>query len=521
MSIRFAKLTQEARAELDAKYQALKAQTDAFAPQPTPTGAVYYFSSLRGDDSADGTTPDTPWKSLVKAKDLPEGSTVLLECNSVFHEAPRPGDSSLIYPKNGMTFGAYGKGKKPVIYGSIDAKDPENWTQVAPNVYRFTTPIAKQYEIASIVFDEGKAWGIKIQMTYSKDENNVYTIPAYRSLALQNVSNGLTTYAKLESFPLRTGEELQDYDLAYYHNTETGYLYLYSEGGNPGERFSSIELSRGQKIFLCHKGMVDMTFLNLDLRCAGEFGVRTHNTRNLVVKNCSFFFIGGAVQPGFGKTWRNYDTRLGNAIENWGFCDGMTVENCYFDQIYDAAITTQASENVPQTKQFYRGNIIRRAYYGVELWTGDSTEADRPSIDFDISGNYFNDCGYGFATTRPDKRERDGLPIDGFIKSSRGLYRCENVKVVDNVIDGAAEKMFYCSQPATTKNPNGYLFDRNTYIYKLDAVFAGLPAELPELNGKYVDGKYSIERKTYYYNEETLKALAKAGIEPNSTFWYV
>ena len=81
--------------------------------------------------------------------------------------------------------------------------------------------------------------------------------------------------------------------------------------------------------------------------------------------------------------------------------------------------------------------------------------------------------------------------------------------------------MFYCSQPATTKNPNGYLFDRNTYIYKLDAVFAGLPAELPELNGKYVDGKYSIERKTYYYNEETLKALAKAGIEPNSTFWYV
>ena len=518
MSIRFAKLTKEARAELDAQYNTLKEKTEQFAPVPEAKGEVYYFSALHGDDTADGKTPKTPWKSLVKASDLPEGSTILIECGSVYHEAPRPGDTSLIYPKNGMTFASYGKGAKPVIYGSVDAKGAENWTQIAPNVYRFATPIERRYEIASIVFDGGKAWGIKIQMTYSKDEKEVYTIPAYQSLALENVENGLCTYQKLESFPLRTGEELQRYDLAFYHNTETGYLYLYSEGGNPGERFSSIELALGQKIFLCG-GVGDLSFYNLDLRCAGEFGIRTAGTWNLVVKNCSFFFIGGAVQPGFGKTWRNYDTRLGNAIENWGTCDGMTVENCYFDQIYDAAITTQANDNVPQTKQFYRGNIIRRAYYGVELWTGDGSEVDRPFIDFDISGNYFHDCGLGLATTRPDKHERNGLPIDGFIKSSRGLYRAENVKVVDNIIDGAAEKMFYCSQPVTSENPNGFLFDRNTYVHKQGAVFAGLPSNLPTALGNYTDGKYRLETIAYAYDEQTIQALAEAGIEPNGMFW--
>ena len=519
MSIRFEKLTQKERAELDAICQKVTAATEAFAPLPEPKGEVYYFSSLRGDDAADGKTPDTPWKSLVKASDLPEKSTILIECGSVYHEAPRPGDSSLIYPKSGMTFASYGKGAKPVIYGSIDAKGAENWTPVALNVYRFVTPIERRYEIASVVFDEGKAWGIKIQMTYSKDEKDLYTIPAYRSLALENAENGLTTYKKVKSFPLHTGEELQAYDLAFYHNVETGYLYVYSEKGNPGERFSSIELSRGQKIFLCG-GAGDLTFLNLDLRCAGEFGIRTANTWNLTIQNCNFFFIGGAVQPGFGKSWRNYDTRLGNAIENWGTCNGMTVENCWFDQIYDAAITTQANDNVPQTRQIYKNNLVRRAYYGVELWTGDYSESDRPFVDFDISGNYFSDCGRGFATTRPDKNERSGAPIDAFIKLSRGFYRAENAKVVGNVIDGAAGKMFYCSQPITTQNANGFLFDRNTYIFKRDGIFADLPADLPTLTGTYKNGKYSISTKIYRYDEETLAALAAAGIEPNGMFWY-
>ena len=290
MSIRFEKLTETARAELDAARKKITAQTERFAPLPEPKGDVYYFSSLRGSDEADGKTPDTPRKRLVEANDLPEGSTVLIECGSVYHEAPRPGDTSLIYPKDGMTFAAYGKGAKPVLYGSIDAKDAEKWTQVAPNVYRYADPIERRYEIASIVFDEGKAWGIKIQMTYSKDENNLYTIPAYRSLALENVENGLCTYEKLNSFPLSSGEELQTYDLGFYHNPETGYLYLFSAEGNPGDRFSSVELSRGQKIFLTGRDVKNLTFLNLDMRCAGEFGIRTSNTENLVVKNCNFFF---------------------------------------------------------------------------------------------------------------------------------------------------------------------------------------------------------------------------------------
>ena len=112
------------------------------------------------------------------------------------------------------------------------------------------------------------------------------------------------------------------------------------------------------------------------------------------------------------------------------------------------------------------------------------------------------------------------LPIDGFIKSSRGLYRAENVKVVDNIVGGGAEKLFYCTQPVTTENPNGFLFDRNTYVHKQGAVFAGLPESLPSALGNYVDGKYRLETKAYTYDQETIQALAAAGIEPNGMFWY-
>lgn len=67
--------------------------TSAFAAPAEPveqntTGTTYYLDSREGDDTADGTTPDTAWKSLSKIGEitLQPGDRVLLRAGSTFEE---------------------------------------------------------------------------------------------------------------------------------------------------------------------------------------------------------------------------------------------------------------------------------------------------------------------------------------------------------------------------------------------------------------------------------------------------
>ena len=81
---------------------------------------VYYFDSQDGNDSNDGLSQDTPWKSLTKLynKDLlREGVAVLLKRGSVFNGAlwGLPGSGSQERP---IVISDYGEGELPKIAGS-------------------------------------------------------------------------------------------------------------------------------------------------------------------------------------------------------------------------------------------------------------------------------------------------------------------------------------------------------------------------------------------------------------------
>ena len=530
-------LTATVRSELDEIYEQKLAATQAFAALPAISGKIYYISSLNGNDSNSGLSPESAWKSPEKANDaaIKSGDAVLFQCGSVFR---RTKNMYFLKTKSGVIYATYGEGAKPVFYGSVSV--PSNkWVAVSgkPNVYYYENKsldlASNERDIGNIVFNDGEAWGIKIQMIYNDPKTK--TDPADQTLALKDVSNGLQTYASIPSYHFTGGADLRTYDLSYYHEYRTGRIYLYCEGGNPGTRFRSIELSMNAPAMQIGDGQFDVTILNMDFRYYGNDPVHPMNVtedangykkdavaKNTIVKNCSFYFIGGTVQVGYGE-WRKYYTRMGNGITNYGACDGLTVENCYFDQIYDTAVSTQTEHNQNSKNITFRNNVMQNVWFGVELWAGDYTVDGLLFDNVEVSGNYCRKIGEGLCTTRPDKiEEGTNYSVNAFIKISHYPYQMENCMITDNIADGTNGKFILCSQPKTDANTvNGATFARNIYIGSETVDFGVLPSDFPAFDPVWDAEleRYRLETKKYTYSKQTVELLQAHGFEEGSIFY--
>lgn len=469
----------------DAQFQTMKSDTEAFYSLPKISGTTYYISSKNGSNTQNGTSPEHAWKNCSKLSSvsLKSGDAVLFECGSVFREQ--------IKLVSGVTYASYGSGEKPVFLGSIDASAKNMWSAVSgvENLYVCARAIPSSNDIGAIIFDGGEAYGIKIQKLLDAD----------KSLALENVTNGIQTYERIPSFTLKSGKDLKGYNLAFYHDSTK--IYLYCEGGNPADVFDSIELSQYVKLF-SGNNISNVTIANINFKNAGTFAIRTMVCDNLVVKNCGFEFIGGSIASDYENSSRNYMTRYGNAIENWNGCKGMTVEYCYFNQIYDTAVTTQSNTDSTNMENIsYRYNVMENLVYGVELWSG---EGQSQFNNVTVSNNICRNIGYGFTQQRPDK-------VSGFISAKGATYVFSNASVTDNIIVGSMDWLIRSNNIKTNDNPNGYTFDRNTYVNQLGNAIGMLSDMYP---------KFSTAISEFAYDYETVKKFCDAGAEPNGKFYY-
>ncbi len=98
----------------------------------TAYSQTYYFSNSGDDSYTEEQAQDssTPWKSLDKLNSLSlsSGDTILFKMGDTWH-------GQININVNGITYGAYGTGNKPVIKGSIPVT---NWTQYSGNIYKTT-----------------------------------------------------------------------------------------------------------------------------------------------------------------------------------------------------------------------------------------------------------------------------------------------------------------------------------------------------------------------------------------------
>lgn len=380
-----------------------------------PTGRMFYVSN-RGNNASDGTSPSASWQTLdrVSSADLKPGDTVFFKRGDIFR--------GFLQAKPGVTYSAYGKGHKPMLFTSpFNGAKFGKWLKTdVPDVYRFSEKIYD--DVGCIIFDVGYAYATKATVDFSTMTN-------------------VTTGKKFESY-----RDLEE-DLSFYHDLggpnlrgteENSTLYLKSTMGAPDERFYDIEF--GIRKNCINIGSADHVRINnLCVKYCGCHGVGAGTVDGLTVDHCEFGWIGGSVQ--FYKD-SGKPVRFGNAIEIYGGCSDYTVESCYIHDIYDAGITHQFSsggdQEVIMKDISYHNNIIENCVYSIEYFMGKpDADATRKISHVRIYDNIMRFAGYGFGRQRPDKSP------DAHIKSWDHMNTAENVEIFDNIFQRSRYMMLH------------------------------------------------------------------------------
>ena len=376
------------------------------------SGGTAYYVSPKGNDNNSGKSTKEAIQTIEKVNNLPlkSGDVVYFERGYEFRGAVK-------CTVSGVTYSAYGKGAKPVINVSpFNGIGHGTWEPVAnyPNLYKYSENIsAKDYDIGTLVFDNKICANKAIARTEKDSSGNT------------KIFNNTT------GKPMDNWQYSLCLDLDFYHEYNSGGIYLYSASGNPAQRFKSIEFNIKQNGFSV--GVNNITIDNLHIKHAGAHGVAAGTIKNLTVQNCEFSWIGGSIHTGAGSFGRNYATRFGNAVQIYGGCDGFYVKNNYIHQVYDTGVTFQysssgAGDAVMQNVEI-NNNVITYCGYSFEFFCSPKDGTTRYIKDVNISNNLMWYAGYGFCEQRPDKADVAHIkgwgnfyPVKGYFNITNNLF---------------------------------------------------------------------------------------------------
>lgn len=366
------------------------------------TGTAYYVSN-GGCDDQDGLTPATAWKTLERVNTFAgykHGDWVLFERGGEWR--------GQLNAQGGVRYSAYGQGDKPIMTGSDkNYAIAGEWTQTdVKNVWKHAD--VKTNDVGLVVFNHGEAWSVKMVVGIGGFEGRL--------------------------------EQMSE-DLQMYHSLDDQHVYLYSDKGNPAERFASIEMAEKRHVITVEGD--DVLIDNLFVRYGGSHGIGAIDRNGLTVRNCVFAWIGGSLQGVDSQAKTASTTRYGNAVEIYVACRDYTVENCYIYQIYDAAITHQFKNYNPETVRhenvLYRDNLIEYCTYSIEYFLDQYDAPEQVMKNVEMVGNICRFAGYGFGHQRPDKIQAS------HIKSWSGHgNRAEDVRIHDNIFDRSRYMVVQC-----------------------------------------------------------------------------
>ncbi len=478
-------------------------------------GTCYYISSIHGDDKNDGKSKDTPWKSFMNlykiygggsviASTLKEGDGVFLECGSVFVQL-EAGTYDYLEMRPGVIYSTYGNGDKPVITKRLTLTGSESsgkWASTEwDNVWRLDQTVDFQPGNVTFEKDGKELWGIFV---LPQRQLEPY---AHKTVYYGVVSNGEETFES-------GGVEFQNpgalcHNLEYFDDEEAGALYVYFDRGDPGKYFDRINISRtGDLVGYAddYKASSLPTRLdNVALKYSSWGGIATSDAVNVYVTNCTFEWICGGYQ---GVNEDSVPTRFGNAIQNWGSCDGVVIKDCYFSHIYDAAVSTQGGSGV--MRNFYTdGCVFDRCDFPLEFFNhGDPSFGVSELRNIILTNNYVMNAGVGFCDIRSDRRS-------AFLYTSYGTSSTiiENVRYENNVNIISREYATYSADIALGDAP-GTVLKNNVYFIDPDETYA--------VKGKFnIRDRLGSSKAFYPFTSRYLTYLASVGVETGSKFFTV
>ena len=199
----------------------------------------------------------------------------------------------------------------------------------------------------------------------------------------------------------------------------------------------------------------------------GNFGIAGGglNRKGLRITNCEIGWIGGCIQSYYGddpnhpEGVRGEVTRYGNGIEIYGGCTDFTVENCYFYQIYDAAMSHQVTtrgRHIEMKNVLYKDNLVENTVYSIEYFL-DMTEGDTSSFmdNIEMCGNILRESGYGWG------QQRHNVDTPAHIKGWSYENTARNYRVHHNLFDRAAYRMVHLVAKKQESCPHMW---ENTYV---------------------------------------------------------
>lgn len=408
-----------------------------------------YYVSMHGNDENDGLTPESAWKTIknvdARSNILKEGDKVLFERGGVFR-----GSMKLT---SGVTYSAYGKGDKPCMFGSLKNYAQRNlWEKDnVSNVWKMN--VGNMSDVGNIVFDHGKHWALK-RLEFNLTEN-----------------------------------------FAFYHNMESGFLYLYLDEGNPGELYNDIEICSNDHILWGEDFVHDVIIDNLCVKYTGAHGICFWNgTNNITVRECEIGYIGGSML--------DPTVRYGNGFEVVDNCDNILVEDNYVYQCYDAGITHQSSYPLgcKQRNIIFRRNRIEYCNYNIEYYVSSEYGMIEDTVYED---NILQYAGYGFGSVN---RIGSNTSVLSHICCYTRKIPCKNFIIRNNVFDKSLRKLLAIGSP-NDENGLGPVITDNVYIHMRNKD----KTEVAMILNKENDEEITIYGNT---QEELEKAVALLDVNP-------
>lgn len=486
----------------------------------------YFVSSLNGDDSNKGTSPDEAWRTLealwaVKAggaaivSKVKEGDGVFLERGSTwYHERYLENSRCSLVAAKGVSYGAYGIGEKPIITGAIEFdNNVGNWQKTEyENIYVLDkiddNPewCASKSEIGNIIFNDGEYFGVRIKST---DENDPFGAgkSAYCWITVGStsepmlVSNGKEMYMSGGTSCGNIGEALHN-NLEYFHDYKDGKLYLYCNMGNPGDVFDDIKCSKSGYAVMAKEGV---TLDNIAIKYSGRYGVSGGNF-NFTMTNCEIGYVFGC--------------EVETGMEAYGESDNIKILNCYLHDV-GGALTCQSGasavgsvgHNISNIEYGY--NVVVSSITGCENWNGiDNLDENGYSrdkmVNQHIHDNIFAYMGYSKAKTAvPTARSE--------VVSSSIYMEGENCVFENNTIMYSASTIYKAPMSSDTVD-RGWICRDNTYIAAPShAKFYFHYDDVLTVNHKM----YKKARITVPYNYRYLVYFTSLGIDPTGTYYYM
>ncbi len=423
------------------------------------TGTKYYVSA-DGNDSNDGKSPATAWKTIAKvaSKRFSSGDAVLFRRGDTFR--------GHIQAQNGVTYAAYGTGAKPILIASeiTDGADESSWKLLegTTNIWVYHKEVKDQ---GNIVFNNGNA-GCAYKVTPSYKNGKAYVQLTNTEFDIKRELDKNLEFVCLTN-SIITSKGVPDVDRA------TGKLYLRCDAGNPGKVFSSVEFA--PKVFTINAYANNVTIDNLCFKYTGAHAVGGGKCVNLKVTNCEFGWIGGTI---IYYQDNGNPVRYGNAIQAIGSATNYEAVNNYIYQVYDAGITHQigkGSEGIVFQNIRYADNVILYCSYSIEYFLGEvSGSATRYMENIVIENNIMRYAGFGFGNQRHDAHNPahiKGWDHANYLKSGATFV------IRNNIFDRSRRMMVHCGASNAKFLPT---FEDNIWIqYNINTSSLGKYSQNP------------------------------------------